>query len=119
MNEVDGGGLAVGTGDSDNLQAIGRLVKEGVCEFGEGKSGPGALKYRYPSGHLRRGSRAEDSTGPCSNGIVNEHMPINVLAREGSIETSGSYQAGVIGDVGDYLVASDDQVRRIDGVGKR
>ena len=66
-----------------------------------------------------RGSRAEDPTGPCSNGIVNERMSINVLAWEGGIETTGSYQAGVIGDVGDYLVASDDQVRRIDGVGKR
>lgn len=46
-------------------------------------------------------------------------MAVNVFARESCVETSGLYHAGVIGDICDYLVAPNDQARRIDDAGKR
>ena len=46
-------------------------------------------------------------------------MAVNVFARESGIETSGLHHARVIGDICDYLVAANDQARRIDDAGKR
>ena len=101
LQEIGGGGLAVGAGDSHTGELFRRMAEPVGGDQSQGGPGvlshqPGTRKVRFPAAEYRRRSLFK--------GLGDEVLTVGLVARQGREEVPRRYGAGVVADAGDLRV---------------
>ena len=105
LEQIGGGGLAVGAGDTHHGHGVGGVAIEVGAQHGQG---PAAVFRAHPGNALFRSALTQHRRRAGRDGLGDEVVSVHGKAGHGHEQVSGLGGAGVIADAGNFHI----QVRR-------
>ena len=95
LEEVSGGGLAVGAGDGQHRQFLRRMAEPVDGHRRQGRPG---ISRHQPRPFFRRRAAAEYRRRPLIQRLLDIPVAVGLVARQGHEETAGRHVSGVVAD---------------------